>query len=140
VANDVVALVHSRFEHLKQISFLHKVRVTKSGDIDYDCIDAKCTPHTKQISMIETLKSSHSAPRFLTGSADRSLVLWNMGVSYDSVSAHILHMEHSSRVNGIYYSDHRQSVFTAGQDCRLIEWSLSVSKLKEKEKQDYPVN
>lgn len=58
-----------------------------------------------------------------TGGLDKKLFFWKID---DQFTAHtqIVHELHTSKINCLYYDGYSDSIFSGGQDCRLIKYQV----------------
>ncbi|KAJ3290548.1 hypothetical protein HK104_006685 [Borealophlyctis nickersoniae] len=113
-----------------QIGILYNCKSAANGSLDYKYKKLSARPHDKATLSIAAYPPEGRKIRFLTGGADRKLILWSVDSQFadDSAECSSVHSFHTSAVQGIYYDPHWQIIYSCGADGRLIGWSMEQGK------------
>jgi WD40 repeat protein len=68
--------------------------------------------------------------KWITGGTDRKIVLWDVGSSkpFNQCATEDLHNLHTSAILSMFYDNRSQTIYSGGQDCRILGWSLSEQR------------
>lgn len=119
----------------KQLAFL-KFDPSHRADFEPKFIPIRDCPHERSISVVESwtsTKLSSDASHFLTAGLDKTIFSWKVSdLSEDQVpdiTVQEIHKRHTSSIHAILHDSNRNSIWSGGADCRLIQWCGETNRL-----------